>query len=520
MTTTPSPCHRSISVILALCSLLLLVLAAGCVQTTTTAPVYTEDLPPEMVAVLNESAAALERGLNDAEAELLVVADRIGQASDDPDACREILRQYYRTQYWVAGVAYYQTASGMVQSVPLAVDDLLHAALTSVAKGPGIKAVSQLPVYDDSESGYLKTLAAPVYARDGTRLGVVAVTCAPYYLISSAVGDVAGMDTYNLWVGTPEEFDARWKAPTENTGITRGWTTISAFGGELRVCLVRGAALPLTTLTDTNSTALNAAVIDLYSYATTHEKSEVLAHIARSDPENMILFAGDTSGNILADSSGQSIDQNILSDHDAYGVRIITSMVMRSRQGGGYVHEMLVPSRNVLLASSALPTVMYLLPVDSSWFVGAHVATISAEQKVDHTIGPAVTAMSRSVAGYVWEHGRDATIAEIARGKDSVFLHGVSTPANIVAATVSDGTILVDAQNPHRTGTSLFGMVDSHGSSIGRGMISFAKNGGSLFYFCEKRAGVTDLYLLSITPVNEEWFVLSGLLIFSCQPAV
>lgn len=428
-------------------------------------------------------------------------------------------RQYYQNQYWAAGVAYYQTASGTVQSVPLAVDSRLHAALASAAQDTGTKSVSRIFAYDDSSSAYLKTLAASVHAQDGTGLGVVAVTYDPYYLISSAVGDVAGMDTYNLWVGSPDEFDAKWKASEKNTNITRGWTTIFVLGDELRVCLVQGVEMSLTTLTGATDGVLNAAVIDLYSYATTHDKSEVLAYIARADPENMILFAGDTAGNILADSSGQYVDQNIPNDHDAYGVRTVNSMVLRSRQGGGYVHETLVPSRNVLQAFSALPTMIYLLPVDSSWFVGGQVATVSAEQEVDHTIGPAVTAMSRSVAGYAWEHGREAAVAEIGRGSASMFLQGVSSSANLVAVTMNEGTILADAQNPERTGSSLFSMVDSHGSSIGRGMITVAKSGGGLFYFCEKRGAATDMYLLSITPVNDEWFVVSGLLIFFCQPS-
>lgn len=85
--------------------------------------------------------------------------------------------------------------------------------------------------------------------------------------------------------------------------------------------------------------------------------------------------------------------------------------------------------------------------------------------------------------------------------------------ANYIFAYDNEGTTLALPHQPEMIGTSRFVFTDTYGVKIIQWEVSVAKQGGGFVYihYFDPDTGDTRLKLCYVTPVNDQWFVGSGI---------
>ncbi len=512
-----------LTILLAMLFLGSLVLITGCV-TVSGESGNSGELSPEMEQVLANVTTVLQEGTDKIQTELSAAAVEIGENPHDTEKIRQILRSYYVDNSWVSLIAYYDTHSGGI-TVPVQPSDTAEKILRSVTEKDFASENIRIG-FNQMQEGTTRpvtTMYVPVYTHQGEYSGYIVMWHDPDTLISYLLTGQEGMDTYGLWIGDSAGKNLYYRTSPdyvncpENTAYLSGWKTVRILGTPTRVCLTDDGGLQNRKLKDVAAESLKTESVELYSYATSHSKTAALTYISQKKSDTYLYFAYDTAGNVLARSDGRYINQNHQDLHDAFGVQITDTMMSRMRQGGGYLYLM-IPTTNAQSPAEAIQDVSYLLPIDSSWFIGVRAVVNPDRIPIHNSVGQELLSLGREAVGYAWEYGKDATVEMISRD-DSVFLRNASSDRNLfLGAVTMEGEILPAIPMSEGKITRALGLVDTYGASVGRQALILAKQGGGLLYaerIAETAEGTptVEVYLIAVTPVDNEWSIFTGSLI-------
>ena len=498
------------------------ILLAGCTTTVSGDTGSSGELPLEMDRVLNDVTTKLQEETNGIQTELYAAAEEIGTNPHDSARVLQILQTYYRENSWVSLIGYYDQHAEKI-TVPITPPSTAEEIFQSVTEKDLSSGNSIRMVFNQIQEDAAVPITAifvPVYSAQKTYCGYIVIWYDPDRLVADLLSGLEDMETYGLWIGDVTGKETYYRTSPdydgcpENTVYLSGWKTVEILGSMMRVCLTDDGDLQSRMLKASTAESLKSESIELYSYATTHSQKAVLNYISQKEPDTYLYVAYDTLGNVLARSDGRCVNQNQQDLHDVFGVQTLDTIVSRMRQGGGYVYVM-DPTTNVQSPVTAVQTVSYLLPIDSSWFIGVQGSVYTDQVPVDSSAGLELLKLGREAAGYAWKYGQDAAVEMISR-EDSIFLrNGSSDSTPFMGAVTMEGVSLPDNPESAEEIRRIFGLVDTYGASVGRQEVALAKQGGGLMYYemsveDETGAETVVVYLVAITPVNNEWYIFTG----------
>ena len=316
-----------------------------------------------------------------------------------------------------------------------------------------------------------------------------------FYIIEHPTGSI----TYRA-------YDLSGTQIVEKTGV---WQTVFLGDQELRIVVDR-YAIPTRIYPYVENITLKEReelVHAMYNYAKEQGMEKAAAEF--NDPNGAFsgngydLFAYKMDGTALVTAKSILIGENRLNYHDAYGLRPVNAMIIRAKQGGGYVHYYRV---SPYTENQAVLTSSYLRPVNEEWFVGASRAVSDGPQTYDFSKREVVTKTARAIHKWVLTYGEETALAMIMDPAQESVLG-----TERILAVSYNGTLLADNSRKDAIGEDIFYLTDKHGTSTIRESVTLAKQGGGYLYLEETTdvPGEDMIALVSVEPVNDNWYILS-----------
>ncbi len=514
--------------------------------------------PAELNASLNdlrESVISRSMEIQDA---LLVTADAISDIDRGDPELDVILRELYNKIPTSLGVCYVDREIGVGRSVPLG---SLYSLISSKefpelteSSFAGKPLLLIGPIYSLGY-GEVIVFASPVHYQNGDYRGYLCTAIYPsdiideeqypgsrYYTdsgylfwIISAEGtifyapenDFIGMnlsgfplypslqdrETMTLILNHPLGA-IEYLSPTSKV-LTAAWTTVTVDGRELRLLLAMPKGydsipiLPINPRVD----QVTAAAQSLYLYATENGKDTTLAELKKTQNTfprfGTLYFAYTMNGTVLYDDLYPlKTGINRINSRDAYGLRPVSTEILRAHHGGGFVYS--YQPVHLPDGDKALLYLSYVMPVDEEWFVGARMPIMSRLVDIDTEKRSVVLSTVNNMTSYVLIHGKDAALEEFNNPAGRFYSDNIS-----VSALDYNGTVLADSLSPDWVGRDAFYYADAFGASSMREAVMQAKLGGGYMYF-GVRDPVTDellLILIYVLPMGDDWCIASGVLL-------
>ncbi len=264
----------------------------------------------------------------------------------------------------------------------------------------------------------------------------------------------------------------------------------------------------------------NAAV-----YAKNTGKDEALAAFA--DPngpyvkDNLYIYAYDFNGTLIAHPyQPEKVGTDRTNWTTANGLHFVQAAGDAARDGSGYIVYMYPTPGDEQEIDEGMKNLYevklgYVEQVDDTWWIGSG---IYLSDYIDTATGemPAkiaqMTAMTESAVAYAHENGTPAALAEIDK-QDGLFTEG-----NLyIYAYDYNGTLVAHPYlAPGMKGIDLSGYVGPYGVPVIQTCAETAINGGGFVVFGwenPEKGGASELKLGYVLPVDDNWWVGSGLYI-------
>ncbi|HOI12558.1 MAG TPA: cache domain-containing protein [Methanoculleus sp.] len=530
------------------------VLGAGCTEESQPLSGETGE------AVLQEAVAGINGELASIRVSAGGSARVLGEAGLTSAAGKEAVRQAMLNHPYMESTLVVTKDGIVAMAVPDGYAGMVNSDISSNPEsGQAIR--EQVPLVSGVfplKEGYTGVAQSyPVFGEGGEYLGFVSFAYRPDALIDRVVAPLTNGTPYDVWVTqtdgrviydtTPEEIgknlfsDPAYRSPAlqevfsriaaEPSGsleysfwnrnwvrnVTKEavWDTAGIDGAEWRVVVTRsldaeevpGAAGERPPVADADE--MKAFVAEAALYAREHGRTEAVA--AFNDPDGefvrgeLYIFAYDMNGTILAlPFQQQFIGTNRSEVHDSIGVAYIAGMSSLAAEGGGsicYVYPN--PAREYAEELK----LGYVLPVDETWFVGSGIYIPGVGTGFNTSVRETLVQRVKAARDYAQEHGKEAACAAF-NDLAGDFADG---GAYIFAYTM-DGTTLALPYQPEYIGENRFGLEDRYGVRVILLESAAAESGGGFVYitYYNPDTGLDELKLCYVAPVDDEWFVGSG----------
>lgn len=533
------------------------ILSAGCVSEekafTYTRVAIPDDMEAAQTALL-DSLKGLDLSVT---LDLYYLADQAG-AAEDEDEVISILDTYYATHSWLNRIVFYSNASGefleypvesrggLLNSVPVPTKEELLAAGGILNLGPVLV----------SEKGWMELMYAPVFSPSGEYKGYLLVlfdlqtTLRGHELLYNTE---TGYDTYTIMLvnrngkvtySTQQEFigfltdrvtplntgvsrillqnaekSGAYRYETISGTVTTAWQQYSAHKNTYTLYLTRKETPQPVNFEDIltpQPDAVREAVVDLWKYAGDHGREAVLDRI-NAGYYPYTLYGIDRNGTILAAPPERqyAVGRNYLNVYDMYGVAFVQQAVYTANQGGGYVMYF-DPAETTWVSEASEFRVGYVMPVDEDLFVAGVSPGETHLLPSDYTARADVVSVSRAIVEYADTYGVNATVEKINAvpgGNGTLFVEGIPTNVSSIGLIDYDGLMYTATYIPSYIGKSGTSYTDILGSSVFRRSMLLAKSGGGMIYdyqWSQERPGYCEVWLYSVEPVNQKFFIMSG----------
>jgi len=538
--------------------LLLTLCSAGCLTGT--------ESDDEMQDILIESIDLIERELTaiteitDGNADLLSE-----KGLDSPDALALMAGRLRMIPYAHSSLVI--GADGVVISaVPEAYAGIIGMDLSYQ---PAVQRANseQAPIVSDLfwlvEGFYGISQSSPIIGTDGEYLGYTDITYEPQILIRRVVSPLLKERPYDLWVTdtdgtifydtTAEEigrnlfmdpayqgdelqenfrrivssesgnteytfWDRHWDQQVEKEAI---WGTAEVHGTEWRVVITRIMGegpfhssedlRPVPTVDEID--VMKAYVDEAAQFARIHGREEAVG--AFNDPEGpfvegeMYIFAYMMDGTTLALPFQQGlIGENRMAVSDRFGVRYIHDLIGMAARGGGSIYYIYPNSGNEFRDELKIS---YATAVDETWLVGSGVYLPGGAVAFDQAEIDDLTSRVHDARDFAINYGKEEALSafndlerEFAAGEAYIFAYAM------------DGTTLALPFQPEVIGSDRRNFRDRFGVPVLLWEMDAARSGGGFVYVTYQSpvTGNEGLKLCYVTPVDDEWFVGSGIYTF------
>lgn len=198
----------------------------------------------------------------------------------------------------------------------------------------------------------------------------------------------------------------------------------------------------------------------------------------------------------------------MLNFRDSYGLRPVATERLRAWQGGGYTYlyapvQSGEPDRAVLC-------ILYILPVDDTWFVAVSQSILDHTVKIDPSERNVVISTVHNASSYILIHGKDTAFQEFMNPESSVLVNHKS-----LFAMDYNGTILMDSLYPEMVGKDAFYFTDMHGASTMREIAMLGRAGGGYCYLGITNSATQEsmLCLVYVELQGDDWCLGSSVIL-------
>ena len=531
------------------------VLGAGCAEENQPSSGETgESLLQDAVAGINGELEAVKASAGES-------ARVLGEAGLTNAAGKEAVRQAMLNHPYTESTLVVTKDGIVVMAVP---DNYAGTVNSDISSHPetGRAVREQVPLVSEVfplEEGYAGVAQSyPVFGKDREYLGFVSIAYRPDALIGRVVAPLANGTPYDVWVTqtdgrviydtTPEEIgknlfsDLKYQSPALQEAFSRivaepsgsldysfwdrnwernvtkeaVWDTAGIDSAEWRVVVTRSqdageqqGAISERPPTADAADEMKAFVAEAALYAREHGRNDMIA--AFNDPDGefvrgeLYIFAYDTNGTVLALPFQQGfVGTNRSEVHDSSGVAYISGMSRIATEGGGSINYVYP---NPAQGYAEELKLSYVLPVDETWFVGSGIYIPEVGTEFDMSVREALVQRVKAARDYAQEHGREAACAAF-NDLSGDFADG----GEYIFAYKTDGTTLALPYQPEYVGENRFDLEDRYGVRVILLEIAAAESGGGFVYitYYNPDTGLDELKLCYVAPVDEEWFVGSG----------
>ncbi|WP_338095796.1 cache domain-containing protein [Methanorbis rubei] len=413
------------------------------------------------------------------------------------------------------------------------------------------------PVYTQAY-GEVMCLILPVYTVDGVYDGYICLGQSPEILTNRvSLCSADSCERYDVWIARPDgtvlwhpnsdlighniqtshlfdefrpemlpileksegETSYRYRVLGYDTTVLEKqavWRTVEIGGAPFRVVLINYHYVNPEVVLPENMTDvyLQDIVRSMYLYAGSHSKEQTFTEI--NDPNGLfaekgvLTFAYDMNGTVLAHSTlPHMIGEQRLNYREAYSAtNPIISMISRASQGGGFTHYYTPIPYSDHMATFDL---CYVQSVDDTWFVGASIPVTDTLFTYSVETRDELHKNLENARKYLNEHGMEKTLEELMNPSGAF-----QTNNSSMFAAWYNGTLLTTSDIlPYEIGENTFSMVSYHGGSIGREFVILAKSGGGFTYYDTD----TGVYLIYIEPVDDTWYIGTGVRVGDSHPS-
>lgn len=530
--------------------------AAGCISSGEIGePAYSYvPIPEEMDNAMLYFVKTMQQLDMLVSTDLYTLADRVGGA-EDTDEIQKILTSYYADNVWLERVIFYDNTSGSYITAPLNAEKIVasipHPTEEELTVAGGM--LNTGPVYLP-EQGYMNLMYAPAFTQSGEYRGYVLFVFSseniveahpamenednPYrdyailfmnannvisYAVSQELTGTKVNGSLQTRVGLVTLQTEERGAYADNGGIL-GWQKYAAHKTEYTLYLKKTgntSTAPFPAFADGGYDVMKKAVEDAWMDGLQHSEMLVLKKISKG-MYSYPLYAFNMNGTILAapPENSYSEGRNFLTVRDSYGVTVMEHAVFIARQGGGF--------GKCMIGTEAVPEpeegnflLLYELPGKGDWFIVGFAQTEGKPVKLREDIWKSVHESARECLVYSGIFGPDALIRAVSASTEPTAetLFG----ENAVAVISYTGILQAASDNPQLEGSSITGYTDIFGSSVVRRAIMLAKEGGGMVYdyqLNKTQPGYCDLWLCSVQPVNDDYFVMSRGLVSTLENVV
>ncbi len=402
----------------------------------------------------------------------------------------------------------------------------------------------------------------PVFSSSGEYLGYTDITYAPEVFLGRYIDKATNGTAYDVWVvqtdgteiydTTKEEIgknilsDSVYADPALQEVLTRivreksgsanyifwdrdwnrnitkiaVWDTAGIDGAEWRVVVTKaegeeGAKAQVTTVatgeaTDARFANLTRFVKGAAEYANEHGKEAALMEFNSQNGKfiegALYVFAYEMNGTVIALPYQQGLlGTNRSGISDSNGVEFIDRMIEVAHDGGGSVYYVYPnPERDYREEFK----ISYVVPVDNEWFVGAGIYLPELHARFNTTERDELVERVKQARRFAQVQGADKAIVDF-NDRNGVFANG----SRYIFAYSYNGTTLALPFQPEVIGSNRLNFSDTYGVKIIAWEIAVAKRGGGFVYvdYLNPDTGETELKLCYVAPVDDKWFVGSGI---------
>jgi hypothetical protein len=257
---------------------------------------------------------------------------------------------------------------------------------------------------------------------------------------------------------------------------------------------------------------LTTFVINAAVYAKEHGKEAALKEFNDLNGPfidgELYIFAYETDGTVIALPYQQELLGTTRTGiPDSNGVEFIEGLIHAAADSGGSVYYIYLNPEDNFKEEFKLS---YVMPVDDEWFVGAgiYMPEIPAEFNVSEK--DELVKRVKSARDYAQVNGKEKAVSDF-NDLNGTFADG----GNYIFAYDYEGNTLALPHQPEYIGTNRLDFLDTYGVKILRWETSVAKSGGGFVYvqYFDPDTGDARLKLCYVSPVDDEWFVGSGIYI-------
>jgi signal transduction histidine kinase len=218
------------------------------------------------------------------------------------------------------------------------------------------------------------------------------------------------------------------------------------------------------------------------------------------------VFARDMDGTVLAWlSRPDQIGTNSTGTLDPNGVAHIRRMIELAETGGGRLYYV---TGNPANGGREQVKIAEVRPVDGTWFVGTGVYLADLPAVFPASEREELVRRVDSAASYARAQGAHAALRDF-NDLNGTFADG----SRYIFAYGQNGTTLAMPFQPEAIGTDRTDFADRNGVRVAKWEMDVAKTGGGFVYvdYYNPDTGEPGIKLCYVTPVDETWFVGSGI---------
>jgi len=522
----------------------------------------TED---EMGKVADALAASIDGGLKELKAGVSENAEILSESGLTGDAAEKALSDNLLDFPWALSSLVISKEGMVVTAVPKNYGDIVGMDLSwqeqvQKANSEQVPIVSDVFTMAEGFTGISQS--CPVFSSSGEYLGYTDITYRADTFLGRQVKPVIEDTPYDVWVaqidGTliydtkSEEIsnnlltDPMYSDPSLHAVLTRilaeesgsgeyvfsdrtwsrnvtkkaVWKTAGIDGAEWRVVVTYSGGegesvaaatpTPVSETTETRYEYLKAFVAEAAKYANENGKEAALKDFNDVNGSfidgELYIFAYETDGAVIALPYQQELIGTVRTGiPDSNGVEFIEGLIDAAKSGGGSIYYIYPNPEDNFKEELKLSHVM---PVDDEWFVGAGIYLPEVPVGFNESEKDELVKRVKNARDYAQENGLLDSVAAF-NDPEGIFAEG----GNYIFAYDYDGTTLALPCQPEKIGTNRLGYTDTYGVKILQWEISVAKrDGGFVYVQClDPDTGYDQLKLCYVAPVNDEWFVGSGI---------